>query len=141
MEISEQTVYIPKLGEDMRRLCAQLYAAQPDLGEKVLRGVVEAPDSHLLMAYDNGVAVGTATVGIYRAPGGVRAYIEDVVVDEGCRGMGVGRALVVHAVAVARRAGATTLSLTSNPARVAANALYRSMGFTLYQTNYYKMEL
>jgi ribosomal protein S18 acetylase RimI-like enzyme len=53
------------------------------------------------------------------------------------RGRGIGKALVEHALALAREAGADGAGLTSNPQRQAANKLYRSMGFELRKTNLY----
>ena len=41
-------------------------------------------------------------------------------------------------VEAARSLGVDHLSLTSNPGRVAANGLYREMGFVLVETNCYK---
>ena len=53
------------------------------------------------------------------------------------RRLGIGEALVRHAIEVAREAGANGVSLTSNPQRAAANQLYVSMGFELRKTNPY----
>lgn len=63
--------------------------------------------------------------------------VEDVVVREDARGRGVGRALMEFVLAEAAKLAPIELQLTSKPARVAANALYRSLGFELKQTNCY----
>ena len=65
----------------------------------------------------------------YDVPSGRKAWIEDVVVDAEARGMGAGRALVAAALEHAGVIGAGKVLLTSNPAREAARALYRKMGF------------
>ena len=65
----------------------------------------------------------------FAIPTGVRAWVEDVVVDAGTRGMGAGQQLVEAAVAHAQKIGARTVDLTSRPSREAANRLYRRCGF------------
>jgi ribosomal protein S18 acetylase RimI-like enzyme len=85
--------------------------------------------------------VGLLCLTIYRVPTGIRSIIEDVVVDEQRRGRGIGKALVRYAIELARQAGASGVSLTSNPQREAANRLYQSMGFELRKTNPYFYKL
>jgi len=87
----------------------------------------------------DGRIVGTLTLAVFRIPTGVRAWIEDVVVDDGARGKGVGDALVDAAVIKARAAGAKTVDLTSRPSREAANRLYVRKGFELRTTNVYRI--
>ena len=77
----------------------------------------------------------------FRIPTGVRAWIEDVVVDEAARGRGVGEALTLAALERARSAGARTVDLTSRPSREAANRLYQRIGFTERETNVYRYQL
>ena len=57
-----------------------------------------------------------------------------VVVDGAARGCGAGDALVRAAVEHAARIGAGKVMLTSNPAREAARALYRKVGFEEVET-------
>lgn len=76
---------------------------------------------------------------MFPIPTGLRAWIEDVVVDEGARGQGVGAALTQAAVRLAREAGARTVDLTSRPAREAANRLYERLGFRLRDSNVYRL--
>jgi ribosomal protein S18 acetylase RimI-like enzyme len=68
----------------------------------------------------------------------VRAWIEDVVVDDAARGKGVGAALNERAIEVARGLGARTVDLTSRPSREAANRLYQRLGFEPRETNVYR---
>jgi ribosomal protein S18 acetylase RimI-like enzyme len=96
----------------------------------------------LLVARDAGGAiVGALTLVLYRIPTGLRARIEDVVVDESARGGGVGEALTRDALERARAAGAETVELTSHPSREAANRLYARLGFERRDTNVYRLEL
>jgi ribosomal protein S18 acetylase RimI-like enzyme len=78
------------------------------------------------------------TLVTFPIPTGLRAWIEDVVVDETARGQGVGAALTEEAVRRARTVGARTVDLTSRPTRQAANRLYERLGFELRETNAYR---
>lgn len=89
---------------------------------------------------DTGI-VGALTLVVFSIPTGVRALVEDVVVDEPARGRGIGAALVEHALAAASRAGARSVDLTSRPARVEANRLYERAGFVRRETNVWRREL
>lgn len=86
----------------------------------------------------DGAIVGMLTLVTFRLPTGVRAWIEDVVVDTGSRGRGVGEALTQAAIELAADRGAQTVDLTSRPSREAANRLYRRMGFEQRETNVYR---
>lgn len=82
--------------------------------------------------------VGALTLVIFRIPTGLRAWIEDVVVDEAARGHGVGAALTKTAVRIAQGEGARTIDLTSRPSREAANRLYERLGFQLRDSRVYR---
>lgn len=82
--------------------------------------------------------VGMLTLVVFRIPTGVRAWVEDVVVDRACRGQGIGEALLRKAVEVASAHGARTVDLTSRPARESANRLYQRAGFEQRDTNVYR---
>ena len=86
----------------------------------------------------DGAIVGMLTLVTFSLPTGVRAWIEDVVVDTGARGRGVGEALTQAAIELAADRGAQTVDLTSRPSREAANRLYRRMGFEQRETNVYR---
>jgi ribosomal protein S18 acetylase RimI-like enzyme len=86
----------------------------------------------------DGAIVGMLTLVTFRLPTGVRAWIEDVVVDTGAWGRGVGEALTQAAIELAADRGAQTVDLTSRPSREAANRLYRRMGFEQRETNVYR---
>lgn len=80
------------------------------------------------------------TLALFRIPTGVRAWIEDVVVDEAARGQGVGAELTGAAIRLANQRGARTVDLTSRPSREAANRLYQRLGFVQRETNVYRFE-
>jgi ribosomal protein S18 acetylase RimI-like enzyme len=94
-----------------------------------------------LLAKVDGVIVGSLTLVIFHIPTGVRAWIEDVVVDADARGKGVGEELNKFALAEAKRQGATTVDLTSRPSREAANRLYQRLGFEHRETNVYRYKI
>jgi ribosomal protein S18 acetylase RimI-like enzyme len=123
------------------RLVPQLSpsAAVPTPG--LIREIVEAQASTVLVARDlrdQGRIVGMLTLIVFRIPTGVRAWIEDVVVDETVRGRGVGEALSQEAVRRALDLGARTVELTSRPSREAANRLYQRLGFVRRDSNVYR---
>lgn len=101
-----------------------------------------AAGTHLFVARNEHHRVmAMATLVGAHTPTGRKWWIEDVVVDNAARGQGLGRAIVAHLIDYARNHGGGQLQLTSRPARVAANALYSSMGFERKPTNVYVMHL
>lgn len=137
--VEQATVSDPELVEAMARLVPQLSRSAPAPTPDELDAIVSSPATALLVARDgNGRIVGSLTLAIFRIPTGVRAWIEDVVVDEQARGAGAGAALVRAAVELAEREGARTVDLTSRPDREAANRLYVREGFEARHTNVYR---
>jgi ribosomal protein S18 acetylase RimI-like enzyme len=123
-------------------LIAQLSRSAAPATAAEVREIVRAPASRLLIARDSsGTAVGMLTLVLFRIPTGIRARIEDVVVDEQARGMGLGEALTAAALRLARQAGARTVDLTSRPSREAANRLYLKMGFRPRDSTVYRFEI
>ena len=122
----------------LNRLLPQLSASAPALDAAALRRVVGREGTTLLLARVDGAVAGTLTLVVFPALTGVRARIEDVVVDGAVRGRGVGAALTREAVRLGRAAGAATIDLTSRPAREAANRLYERMGFRAVDTRVFR---
>jgi ribosomal protein S18 acetylase RimI-like enzyme len=122
----------------LNQLLPQLSSSAPPLTISDLESLIGSPASTLFVALDGDVMVGSLTLVNFRIPTGLRAWIEDVVVDEECRGLGVGAALVNAAVDECRRQGIRSIDLTSRPSREAANALYRKLGFEQRETNVYR---
>jgi ribosomal protein S18 acetylase RimI-like enzyme len=119
-------------------LIPQLSRSAPPLSAEALKQIVSWDGNYLLIARDGDRAVGMLTLVTFPIPTGLRAWIEDVVVDEAVRGQGVGAALTQEAVRRARAVGARTVDLTSRPTRQAANRLYERLGFELRETNAYR---
>jgi len=144
MKIVEVTAVTPEIVESIARLIPQLSASASMPTARHLEDLVTSGAAQLLIARDpdrNDRIVGTLTLVLYRIPTGVRAWIEDVVVDESARRRGVGELLCRAAIERARSAGARNVDLTSRSARKAANRLYRRLGFSLRVTNPYRYPL
>jgi ribosomal protein S18 acetylase RimI-like enzyme len=129
------------LVEAFERLVPQLSSSSPPPGEAELAEIVASPCAHLLVAREGDTIVGTLTLVVFRIPTGLRAWIEDVVVDEAHGRKGIGETLNREALERARSLGARTVDLTSRPSREAANALYRKIGFEPRETNVYRYSL
>lgn len=136
--VEEAVEVTPALVEAFARLVPQLSSSAPPPGADEIGEMVAAPGTTLLVARVGDRVVGTLSLIVFRIPSGVRAWIEDVVVDEAVRGRGVGDALNRAAIAKAASLGAKTVDLTSRPFREAANRLYQRLGFVQRDTNVYR---
>ena len=137
---------VDEVSEDLvaafKKLIPQLSRSNPAPNAETLAKIVHSEASTLLVARDQDDQVmGSMTLAMFRIPTGLRAWIEDVVVDEDARGQGVGRLLNERAIEIAREAGASTVDLTSRPSREAANRLYQRLGFVARETNVYRYEI
>ncbi len=144
IEIIEATEVTPALVEAFARLIPQLSSSNPPPSAAELAAIVASKASVLLLAVDRDAddrIVGSLTLAWFRIPTGVRAWIEDVVVDGDARGQGVGEQLNRQALGVARVLGARTVDLTSRPSREAANRLYQRIGFEARDTAVYRFDL
>jgi ribosomal protein S18 acetylase RimI-like enzyme len=129
-----------ELRESLARILPQLSSSAPPTLDE-LAEITSHADSSLFVARLDGRIVGALTLVLYRIPTGVKAWIEDVVVDEDARGHGIGELLNRAALDDARRRGVKGVSLTSRPSREAANRLYQRIGFTARETNVYRYDL
>jgi ribosomal protein S18 acetylase RimI-like enzyme len=123
------------------RLIPQLSTSSAPISAQELEEIIQSDTTVLFAARSGQEIVGLLTLAIFRIPTGVRAWIEDVVVDNQARGKGVGDALNRAALAEAERRGAKTVDLTSRPSREAANRLYQRLGFKQRDTNVYRYDL
>ena len=149
VELIEQSS--PELVAAMERLIPQLSRSAKPLTAEQTQALVDQDSVYLfvfrtdkpVIAADGneveaGTILGMLSLATFAIPTGVRAWVEDVVVDAGTRGMGAGQQLVEAAVAHAQKIGARTVDLTSRPSREAANRLYRRCGFELRENNVYR---
>ncbi len=139
IEIEVVQVVTDEVVQAFGRLLPQLSRSAKPLDAEALRNMAAWQGNHLLVARLDGEIVGALTLAMFPIPTGLRAWIEDVVVDEVARGRGIGAALTREAVRLARAAGARTVDLTSRPSREAANRLYERLGFQLRDSKVYRL--
>jgi len=130
-----------ELVEAFNRLIPQVSSSSPPPSRDHLMAMVASEDTVLFVARVDGRILGSLTLAFYRIPTGLKAWIEDVVVDAAARGQGVGELLSRAALDEARSRGAKDVSLTSRPSREAANRLYQRIGFERRETNVYRFTL
>jgi len=135
-EVSDELV------DALALLVPQLSSSSPPPTRAQVAEVVASPATRLLVARDDsGRIVGSLTLVLFRIPTGLRAWIEDVMVDQAVRRSGAATALNRRALDLAAEAGAKTVDLTSRPSREAANRLYQKIGFVPRETNVYRFDL
>ena len=127
--------------EAFARLVPQLSSSSSAPDEAELKAIVTSDGTVIFVARLDGRIVGSLTFVTFRIPTGMKAWIEDVVVDESVRGRGVGELLNRAALGEARRRSIDSVSLTSRPSRDAANRLYQRIGFEPRETNVYRYRL
>lgn len=148
MTVELITAATPEIHEAMERLIPQLSRSAAPMSEADVQRFLSQDSVHLFVfrpdeadAQGNRPILGMLSLVTFEIPTGVRAWIEDVVVDEAARGQGAGLALVEAAIEHAKTVGARTVDLTSRPTREAANRLYQRAGFQLRETNVYRVTL
>ena len=142
MKVEIATTLTPAIVEAVEKLVPQLSRSNPPPTVDELGEIVASPATDLFIALaDDGTIVGMSTLAVFRIPTGQRAWIEDVVVDEGATRQGIGAALTQAMLDRATDLGCVTVDLTSRPSREAANRLYQRLGFTPRETNVYRADL
>jgi ribosomal protein S18 acetylase RimI-like enzyme len=123
-------------------LTPQLSRSSPPPSREDLEEIVACTTTDLFVAADDdGSILGVSTLACFRIPTGVRAWIEDVIVDTDATGRGIGGSLTRAMIERAEERGAKTVELTSRPSREAANHLYQREGFAVRETNVYRYDL
>ncbi len=134
---------IEQAHEATEELLAAIHRLLPQLSEARTPPTFEqlaatiAGQTVLVARDDDGFITGTLTLVMYRVSSGLKARLEDVIVDSSVRGQGVGDALVREGMARANAARVLMLELTSMPYRESANRLYKRLGFVRKPTNVY----
>jgi len=141
LSVEPASTTTPELVDAFARLIPQLSRSSPPPGEAELTEMLASPGTTVFVARLGTSVVGTLTLVVFRIPTALRAWIEDVVVDDSARGHGAGEALTRAALDRAATLGAKTVELTSRPSREAANRLYQRLGFERRETNIYRKTL
>ena len=137
MRIEQVTEPAGDVLEALASLLPQLTPGLAGPSHGQLAEIVSAPGTVLLVARDADRIVGTLTLLLYRLPAGSRGSIQDVVVDEAARGSGVGEALTLEALSIAKAAGVERVDLTTRRHREAAHRLYERLGFVQRESDVY----
>jgi ribosomal protein S18 acetylase RimI-like enzyme len=141
VRVEMATEVTEELVAGLNQLLPQLSTNARPLSAEEVEEIVASPATSLFIAREDEGIVGSLTLVIFAIPTGLRAWIEDVVVDESARGRGVGEALTNAAVEESRRQKVRSLDLTTRPSREAANRLYARLGFELRETNVYRYQI
>ena len=125
---------------DLKRLVGQL---SPDAATdfSALRSSIMGGTTSVFVLRRSSRIVASATAVRFSTPTGSHCRIEDVVVDERMRGRGLGREIMEKTLDALRAMNVSHIELTSHPSRVAARALYRSLGFKPRKTGVFELRL
>jgi ribosomal protein S18 acetylase RimI-like enzyme len=138
-EVTEENVL--ELNELMRQLRKDHTVETSQASLAQLQEMVADKNTILIVAKDGQRIVGMALLVIILKIGKSIGSVEDVVVHEEYRGQGLGEKIMKEVIAVAKARKLLTLGLTSRPIRVAGNKLYQKLGFTIKETNVYRLKL
>ncbi len=146
-KMSVKTIAITEIEEisptDYQTYCDLLPQLSPHVSIpsfEYLNQVLASPQVSFFMAKEK-MLVGGLTLVFNHLTTGLSVRIEDVIVDQRMRGQGLGRRLMEEALVKAKAVGASAISLSSNPKRIAANQLYQRLGFEQITTNVYRYAL
>lgn len=141
IRISEIKEFNSEHVQIVNNLLSQLTSSPVRFTDEDLKEIISSPSNHLFLLFYEEVAAGMLSIGSYKSPTGSKHWIEDVVVDNRFRGKSLGKKLIEYAINYVSELGHSSLMLTSNPTRIAANKLYQTVGFQHKETNVYKMDL
>lgn len=141
MEVIELKYNSNYLVEAFNGLLPQLSSSFESISAPKMDELINSDNTKILVAVDGDLVLGTLTLVIVKIPTGIKAWIEDVVVDEKARGKGVAKLLMSSAHKLAKELACSSINLTSTPKRVEANNLYQSLGYKLRNTNYYRLSI
>jgi GNAT superfamily N-acetyltransferase len=113
---------------------------QLDAAQLIFERIKDYPSYHLHVAELDGRVVGTFALLVMDNLGHMgspSAVLEDVVVDENRRGMGIGKRMMEYAHELCRRQGCYKMTFSSNRNREAAHRFYESLGFTRHGFSFY----
>lgn len=123
----------------INNLLPQLSPDAKALAEDTFRAILANPQTRLFILSDEeGNRCAMATLCLTQSPTGVKAWVEDVVVDKASRGRGYAKQLLQRLEKEALNMHAKSVNLTSRPNRTEANRLYAAIGYELRKTNVYR---
>ena len=127
LTVGVETPRQPDVPDLLRQSDAHSASLYPVEGRKPL-GVeaLSAPGVHVLVARLGGVAMGCCAL---IEQGGGTGELKRMIVDEGARQRGIGRALLTAVEAAAVRIGLRLIQMEVGARSVGAHALYRKAGY------------
>jgi GNAT superfamily N-acetyltransferase len=107
--------------------------AVPAHSRTAFEAIAADPRNQLIVLEADGQVVGCMQLTFIPGltyKGRERALIEGVRVSKAVRGRGLGKAIMEHAIGLARERGCALVQLTTDKRRAEAHAFYRALGFT-----------
>jgi GNAT superfamily N-acetyltransferase len=138
LEVELVDAYGAEIAEAFCRDEPRLSSRPSRLKPEALADMLASSAYQLLIARNAGGICATLTLAVYRAPGGVKARIDDLVAEQSEDGQAAAVALIQHAVRRAVVAGAPVIRLVSKPTLPVANSTYERLGFTLEGPTIYR---
>ena len=112
-------------------------SSEGELAERIPR-ITAREDSAAMVAEDAGAVIAWIHVELRRTlVADQEAQVMALVVDERCRGGGIGAALMVEAERWARERGASVIRVGSRTTREGAHRFYEREGYALAKTSYW----
>lgn len=129
------------LAADLSKLSTTLHGGERSVTAEELEEIVRDTSIVLMVARDGEKVVGMAAIYLIKKIGNRKAYIEDVIVDEGYRSQGIGGTLMQALIDAARTSSARSLELATRMDRKNAHRFYEKLGFKKKDRYVYKLEL
>lgn len=132
-----------RISHEISLLLKQHITGAQEVSVKHLKKVIGSPLTYIFVAInkENKIVGMVTLVSFLNVAGIYKTWIEDVIVDVSHRRQGIGEALIKKALEKAQQLDIKTVNLTSRPGRIAANLLYRKLGFKIYNTNVFRFPL
>jgi ribosomal protein S18 acetylase RimI-like enzyme len=126
---------------ELSALASELRGEEVHATRESIEAIVKNEGAILMSVQDDGRIIGMATLILIPKVGKLVSLLEDVVVSEKYRGQRLGKTLIEAVIEEAKKHGVRSISLTSRPSRVAAQALYQKFGWKKRETDAFKLSL
>ena len=127
--------------EAIDRLVPQIPGTASVPGRWELEQIVADPGAILIVAESAAAIVGMLALVVFRTPTGLRAKIEDLVVDDYIQVPGVAERLIRRAMKTSSSRGARTVQAQCPASKSAVGRMYEELGFERMSTNAYWYKL
>lgn len=124
---------------EVNNLLPQLSPLAKRLSYGDFKKIVSNKSNIFLVLRDGEKIIGMGVAVFIRTPRGLRARVEDVIIDRPYRRRGLGSLLVCRLVAEAKRRGALWIELTSRRDRMETKKFYQKLGFKPRDADVYRL--